>query len=122
MRTPLAVYLLAMALWSFCSFMAHLDSPLLSTTAWLRIMSVGLTFAPWGMLYFVTAFLGTTKRHRLLLGSTFVVSLAVAFTALVSGLIVAQGQVVSGRLEYGFGPLFPVAASLLYAIYVISLA
>ncbi|MFH1141473.1 MAG: histidine kinase N-terminal 7TM domain-containing protein, partial [Chloroflexota bacterium] len=120
MRRPLAAYLLAMAGWSFFSFMTHLNSPLLSPRRWVRLMGVACTLAPWSIFYFSTAFLGV-KNQRRWLWATLVLGLLVAALGLTTGLMVQEAQVVDGRLEYKFGPGLVASALYNYSMLILSL-
>ena len=118
-RSALARYVSLMGLWSFCSFMAHLDSPLLSPLTWVRLSIIPTSLAPWAVLGYTFAFLGRrTPRWATLYLPLGLVSGSLSFM----GLGIQEVVNTSGRLETTVHPVGWAMAVLAVTGYGLALA
>ena len=104
-----ALYLLAMTVWSFGSFMMHADFPVRTPLFWNKFMGIGILAMPTVFFYFVQAFLNNVEERRrwLYLG---LVSYLALLTANVMGYGMREAYVLDGVLHYEFGPAVPFIA------------
>jgi len=109
-----AIYMAAMILWSFSSFMIFADLDLYTTLGWNRLLVVGSTAMPVAFLGFLEQFLGRKKR-----GWRYFGILAWAATTIINqlGYIVTSSAVSNGVLTYeiGWGVVLP---SMIWMVYI----
>ena len=102
LRSALLVYVALLGLWSFGSFMTHLDPPFLSPTTWLRVgITLGTTSA-WALLRYTYIFLG--KHPPLWTWLYMVVGISMGLLQLV-GLGIQEVTNVQGVLETTAHPI-----------------
>jgi len=112
----LTYYILANIVWSFGSFMMHLNSPIFTPLFWNRFMVSALLLIP--MLYYDFACKYALKQNKLVIFNT----LAYFFLEIlnISGLIVSQAEFNGNSFIYEPGRLILVAYGVDYAIMILS--
>ncbi len=95
------LYLLSMLLWSFCSFMMHLNTGIMTPLFWNRLLIPPATAMPITFFAFVQEFL--QRRHRDLL-RWGLVSYAIIQVINVLGYGVRNAYVVNGQFHNEYGP------------------
>ena len=86
------LYLLAMVVWSFGSFMLHANLPVQTPLFWLKVMSVGTQAMPVAFFYFTQTFLSKKPRRTWIYGGLGIY--AVLVSASWSSLIIKDAVVL----------------------------
>ena len=117
------LYMMAMAVWSFGSFMMHLDSPIQTPLFWNRLMMVGLLAGPITIFHSMLDFSGDRKfRYAILLYAGYVIYGFLLYLNFL-GSIVSSARFVGKQFTYqlGSGAAIAYGLSYLYLILVVFL-
>jgi signal transduction histidine kinase/CheY-like chemotaxis protein len=110
MNRIFSVYLLAMGLWTFSSFMWHADFPVIGDPRWLQVsLFFGTSYAPL-LYYFVVTFLGLDTKP-IFRGSVWAMFglLPVVLIGYIRGDHVRVTRLARGQFDVQFGSLvYPV--------------
>jgi two-component sensor histidine kinase len=110
MNRIFSLYLLAMGLWSFCSFIWHADFPVIGDPRWVQV-SVFFAISQGPLLYhFLVTFLGldTKPIFRVGLWAMYIL-LAVVLIGDIHGDIIRATRIERGQFDVQFGSLmYPV--------------
>ena len=113
-RWPFIFYMVAMAIWSFGSFMMHLRPGLLDTLSWNRLMMIGLLAGPITILHSMLDMFGTRRRpYRVLLYVGYLIYALLLYLNF-TGSIVASARFTSAGFVYHLASGAVVAYSLSY--------
>lgn len=96
-----ALYLLCMIIWSFASFMMHIDVGVMNMLFWNRLLVVGATGAPISFFGFVAAFLRRKETALLAVGVALYLIIQIAN---VLGYVVVDAFVADGLIYNRYGP------------------
>jgi signal transduction histidine kinase/ribosomal protein S18 acetylase RimI-like enzyme len=97
------IYMAFMALWSFGSFMMHVDAPIFTPLIWNRVMLVGLLGGPISILGTLIYLTGNEKRrYRVLLYIGYVMYVVMLYFNF-KGMIVVDARFELGEFHYTLG-------------------
>lgn len=97
------LYLLAATIWSFCSFMGHVDLYQGHTHIWVKFIILTLVWMAVTYYHFVRAFLNKPNGFGVLLGYVFLAILAVLVVFVD---FPKSAEVKGGALHIDYGPYF----------------
>jgi len=95
------LYLFSMLIWSFCSFMMHLNTGIMTPLFWNRLLIPAATAMPIAFFAFVQEFLQKRRKSLLRFG---LASYAIIQVANVLGYGVRNAYVANGRFHNEYGP------------------
>lgn len=98
-----SVYLISAMIWSFCSFLGHLDLYAGHTDVWVKFIILTLVWMAVTYYHFVRAFLNKPNGFGVPLGYVFlaIVAILVAFVDFPK-----SAETVNGALHIDYGPYF----------------
>ncbi len=113
-RWPFLIYMLAMAIWSFGSFMMHLRPGFLGTVDWNRLMMIGLLAGPITILHSMLDMFGARRRSYVFLLYAGYLIYALLLYLNFTGHIVASASFTRFGFNYRLGSGAVAAYSLSY--------
>ncbi|MCK5157031.1 MAG: GNAT family N-acetyltransferase [Spirochaetales bacterium] len=119
---PFQFYVIAMTIWSFGSFMMHLNSPILTPLIWNKFMLVGMLSVPFTLIHSVVDIIGLHKRNYRIFVKLSYTLIALLMYFNFSGTIVSDaGFTLDGQFFYELGQGAIVAYSILYVYLICTL-
>jgi len=116
------IYVVVIAVWSFGSFMMHLNSSILTPLAWNRIMLVGLLSVPFTLTHSVIDIMGFhNRRYNLFKSLSYLLLIPLMILNFRGTIVTDAGYTPEGLFFYELGRGAAAAYSISYVFLIVTL-